>query len=90
MSESILERIAQWHLAAVAAVTVANGYQQTLVPVRTNEAFLSGEAITDLSVLCSLGDGAAEKVRETLDVAGPAITWSIQSGGGSALCRARR
>jgi hypothetical protein len=62
MSESILEQIAVWHLAMISSITVANGYQQTLTGSRSEEEFLDGDTLRDLSVLCALsaGDGAVE------------------------------
>ena len=42
MSESILERIALWHAAAVAEITVAGGYQQTLSVTRPQELEIAG------------------------------------------------
>lgn len=77
MAESILEQIAQWHLAAINSITVASGYQQTLVGSRNEEEFLDGDAIRDLSVLCCLsaaGD-AVRKESETLDNTGGKIVW---------------
>jgi hypothetical protein len=78
MSESILEQLALWHLAAICEVTVAGGYQQTLVPSRSEEKFLDGEAITDLSVLCALSgdDDAVVKVSETINRENPRTKWS--------------
>lgn len=77
MSESILEQLALWHLAAVGSITVANGYHQTLVASRAEEEFLDGDAIRDLSVLCCLssGEDAVVKEFETLDNSGPKIGW---------------
>jgi len=77
MAESILEQIAQWHLAAIGSITVANGYQQTLVASRSEEEFLDGQAITDLSVLCALSaaDDAVVKESETIDNTGSKIIW---------------
>lgn len=77
MSESILEQLALWHLAAVNDVTVANGYQQTLVGSRSEEEFLDGDAIGDLSVFCALSasDEAVRKESETVDLGGTKIIW---------------
>lgn len=77
MAESILEQIAAWLETAVAGITVAAGYQQTLTASRSMEKFLAGEAITDLSVLVALSseDGAVVKNSETLDTIDPTTTW---------------
>jgi hypothetical protein len=77
MSESILEQIAVWHLAMISSITVAAGYQETLVGSRSEEEFLDGDTLRDLSVLCALsaGDGAVVKDCETLDVVAPVTAW---------------
>jgi hypothetical protein len=56
MSESILEQIAAWHAAALATVTVTNGYQQTLTVTRPEDLFADGAGITDLATICELGE----------------------------------
>lgn len=77
MAESILEQIAQWHLAMINSITTANGYQQTLTGSRAEEQFLAGETIGDLDVLCCLaaGDGAVELEGQDLDPSGK-VQWS--------------
>jgi hypothetical protein len=77
MAEPILEQIALWHLAAIAGVTVANGYQQTLLASRSEEEFIEGDTLRDLSVLCALSaaDDAVRKESETLDNTGSKIIW---------------
>jgi hypothetical protein len=77
MSESILEQIAAWLKSALAGITVAAGYHQTLSVSRSMEEFLAGRALTDLSMLVALSgvDGAVAKISETLDTDHPTITW---------------
>ncbi len=77
MSESILERIAVWHLAAINSVTVANGYQNILVGTRAGEKLIAGEPIGDLTTLCCLAadEDAVVKASETLDDVDPTTTW---------------
>lgn len=77
MSESILEQIAVWHAAAIAGITVANGYHEDLHASRSEEELLAGNTITDLSTLCALsaGDDAVLKDSETLDAAEPTTSW---------------
>lgn len=77
MSESILEQIAAWYAAALAGITQAAGYHQTLQVWRPNEIEFDGTAIKDLTTICALGagDGAVVKDSETLDTDDPAITW---------------
>jgi len=77
MADSILEQIAQWHLAMINSITVANGYQQTLVGTRSGEAVLDGDTARDLSALSVLS-GAEDAVTmddETLDDVNPTSTW---------------
>jgi len=77
MSESILEQLAVWHLAAINGITVANGYHQDLVGSRSEEEFIDGDALRDMSVLCALSaaDDAVRKESETLDNTGAKIIW---------------
>jgi hypothetical protein len=77
MSESIVERIAAWHASAIAEITVANGYQQTLSVTRPQKMSLDRQSIKDLTTFCflSAGDDAVIKECETLDTAAPTITW---------------
>jgi hypothetical protein len=77
MAEPILEQLAQWHLAAVAGITTAAGYHQTLLASRSEEKFLDGESLKDLSVLCALSaaEGAVVKVAEDINREHPTITW---------------
>lgn len=67
-TEPILEQLAQWWLAKLATVTVANGYYQTLgTPRRPEDGFWSGAPTTDLS--CELAMGEPDEVEQsgTLD-----------------------
>jgi hypothetical protein len=66
MSESILEQIAVWHAAAIAEITVANGYPQTLSVKREGEYAEDGIPITDLSAICFLGDGQRKEEDATV------------------------
>jgi hypothetical protein len=77
MSESILEQIAIWYAAALAEITIAAGYHQTLQVWRPNEIEFDGTAIKDLTTLCTLGagDGAVTLDSETLDESAPTTTW---------------
>jgi hypothetical protein len=65
MAESILEQLAAWHAAAIAGITVHNGYPQTLDVKTENEYTEQGVAITDLSTVCFLGDGAIDESEST-------------------------
>ncbi|MDD2777964.1 MAG: hypothetical protein RBT66_07045 [bacterium] len=58
MSESVLERLAQWHESAMAQVTVANGYYQTLSVTRPEALPLDGQSVADLTTICEIGEAS--------------------------------
>ncbi|MEN6335556.1 MAG: hypothetical protein ABFE01_15000 [Phycisphaerales bacterium] len=62
MPTPILEQIAQWHYAMIASITEANGYAQTLGATRPEELQLAGDATTDLTAVCAIGNSAMEDV----------------------------
>jgi hypothetical protein len=63
MSESILERLALWHAAAVAEITEANGYHQTLSVTRAEELEISGSPRADLTAIVCLGECSEDRQR---------------------------
>lgn len=60
MSDSILERIAQWLLAAYGQITLAGGYANTLAVSRPQEEQIDGDTIRDLTAILSQGDPQAD------------------------------
>lgn len=60
----ILERIAQWHAAAIESITVADGYSQTLSVTRAGQLALDAGHVRDLAAICSLGDVCSEDAGE--------------------------
>jgi hypothetical protein len=66
MSESILEQLAVWHLAAINSITEVHGYQQTIVAKRPEEVFIDSDTVTDLTAICEMGE-CVEDVEPTLD-----------------------
>jgi len=59
MAEPIVERIAQWLLAALQQVTTANGYHQTLRVSRPLEPDPPAGSFEDLSAVLEMGDRSA-------------------------------
>lgn len=86
----ILERIAQWHAAAIASITTANGYSQTLSVTRSGQLALDAGHVKDLDAICSLGELCSEDTgeedeghfcwRQSFD----AMVYFLGAGGGSA------
>jgi len=55
--ESIIEQIAQWLAAAIAEITEANGYHQTLDVSRPEDAYIEGDkSYNDLSAVINQSD----------------------------------
>lgn len=61
MSESIIEQIAQWLEAAIAEVTTANSYQQTLSVKRPEDNYIDPASIADLDAIVVQGDCLGDK-----------------------------
>ncbi len=56
MSEPIVEQISAWLVAAIAEITEANGYKQTLDVVRPEDLTAAQAAIGDLTAIVELED----------------------------------
>jgi len=78
MAESIIEQIAQWLESAVADVTVAGGYQQTLSVKRPEDRYITPESITDMSATVYQADCEEDSEPDADEPAGdyyPQIYW---------------
>jgi len=62
MSEPIVERIAEWLVAAVRDIATANGYQQTLAIARPGDLENADESIADLTTIVGLEDAEGGEV----------------------------
>ena len=56
MSEPIIEQIAIWLKEALAEITEANGYQQTLAVKRPEDTYIDEQAIENLTTIIVQGD----------------------------------
>jgi hypothetical protein len=63
MSEPILERIALWHAAAIAEITIAGGYHQTLAVTRSEDLLIDGNPQRDKTTVCALGECTEDRQR---------------------------
>jgi hypothetical protein len=78
MPEPIIEQIAQWLESAIADVTEANGYQQTLSVKRPEDRYITPESITDLSATIYQSDCEEERGPDIDEPVGdyyPQIYW---------------
>jgi hypothetical protein len=70
MSEPLIEQIAVAIEAAVNAITVANGFDQTLTAVRPKRLHLEGDINTDLTVIIE-----QEPEPEIINITDTTISW---------------